>query len=567
MIDNNISDEIKSRLDIVDVISDYADLKKAGSNFKGLCPFHSEKTPSFVVSPQKQIFHCFGCNAGGDIFGFIMRYENVTFPEALETLAKRAGVEFKRSYSSKGGKQNDALYRINEDAALFYSGELNRSKKATGYLKERGLDEDIIKAFRLGYAPQKYGSLLDHLKSKGHSEAQIEKAGLIKYSEKKKAYDMFRGRLIFPICDISGKVIAFGGRIMDTKDAQKAPKYINSPETPVFKKSYTLYGLNEASRAIREKDYVIVAEGYTDVIVCHQYGFKNTVAPLGTALTEGHLKRLRSHTKKLLLVFDGDEAGLMAAKRSMHIIYENGLRGKVLLMPKGEDPDSLLNKKGADGLQKLFPGSKDLVDFFMEMKGDRIEIIRELIEISAKVPDAILRGELVSNISQRASISDIFLTEEVQKFRKKSKKPAQKRERKGVLLPEEQLAGIIFTRPDLSKEIINKLNTEDIEKNPLKNILLSVKEMGKVPPLDNLNSFFTEDESSYITSITIEPGFDEEMIDQIVDDCVAKIRQRKIARRIEELDQHIKIADEAGEHERVEALQKEKNKLKREASR
>ncbi|MEE9523432.1 MAG: CHC2 zinc finger domain-containing protein, partial [Thermodesulfovibrionales bacterium] len=183
MVDDNIIEEIKSRLDIIDVISDYADLKKAGSNFKGLCPFHSEKTPSFTVSPQKQIFHCFGCGAGGDIFGFIMRYENLPFPEALETLAKRAGVEIKRTYSHKGTKQDDTLYKVNEDAALFYSSELAKSKKAMKYFRKRGLDDDTIRSFRLGYAPAKYEALFDHLKGKGYNEAQIEKAGLIKYSE------------------------------------------------------------------------------------------------------------------------------------------------------------------------------------------------------------------------------------------------------------------------------------------------------------------------------------------------------------------------------------------------
>jgi DNA primase len=565
MVDDNIIEEIKSRLDIVDIISDYADLKKAGSNFKALCPFHSEKTPSFTVSPQKQIFHCFGCGAGGDIFGFIMRYDNVTFPEALETLAERAGVELKRSFSKKPKKENEIIFKINEDATNFFIDQIEKHKKAISYFKKRGFTEETMREFRLGYSPSGFESLLNHLKEKGHPESSINKTGLIKYSEKGKPYDMFRGRIMFPISDISGKIIAFGGRILDSKKDTKAPKYINSPETPVFKKSYTLFGLNLAGGAIREKKYAIITEGYTDVIVCHQYGFRHAVAPLGTALTEGHLRKLKAYTKKLLLIFDADEAGTNAARRSLHLIYENGLRAKVLTLPKGSDPDSFLRDRGADEFQKLFPASKDIVDFFISLKGDRIELIRELIEITSKIPDAILRGELVSEIAQKTSISTIYLTEEIQKFRKKDRNVGKRIEEKTTTLPEELLTSIALTRPTYFKDIINKINTEDIEKKQLKNILLKVKDMRDIPSLDNLSSVFSESEASYITSLTIDQGLDEERVSDIIDDCFIKMRKRALRRKIEKIDQYINIADSTGDTSKVDSLLSEKLRLIQEA--
>lgn len=566
MVEDNVIEEIKSRLDIVDVISDYADLKKAGSNFRGLCPFHSEKTPSFMVSPQKQIFHCFGCSAGGDIFGFIMRYENVPFPEAIETLARRAGVEFKKSYSRKKSKENETIYEINEDTTQFYVFQLDKNRGARNYFRKRGLDDSTIKEFRLGYALPKFDTLLKHLKDKGYSENAIEKAGLIRYSEKRKPYDMFRGRIIFPISDISGKVIAFGARILDSIKDPKAPKYINSPETPVFKKGYTLYGINVANKAIREKDYAIVAEGYTDVIVCHQYGFRHAVAPLGTALTEGHLKKIRAHTKNLLLIFDADEAGVNAARRSLRLIYEKGLKAKVLTLPDGDDPDSFLKQNGADALQhKLGSESKSLVQFYLHLKISEDERDRELKEITLSVPDLIQRGQLKNEILRATSNTDIFQEGDSRKLRKKDKRPIPKQDQSKTALPEELLLSIAFTHPEYSNDIINKINTVDIEKNILKDILLRVKEMENVPSLDNMSTVFSESEISYITSLTINTGFDQEKIKDIVDDCFTKIRQKRLNKDIKDIEHRIKTAESSGDDTVVNSLLAEKQKLLKEA--
>ncbi|GBD99652.1 DNA primase [bacterium BMS3Abin07] len=565
MVDNSAIEEIKSRLDIVDVISDYADLKKAGTNFKALCPFHSEKTPSFVVSPEKQIFHCFGCGTGGDIFGFIMRYENIPFPEALQTLAKKAGIEIKSSYSGKQGIETNILYKIHEDSVVFFALHLNKSRKATDYFKKRGLNAEIIKEFRLGYAPSASGALYEFLKEKGYEESVIEKTGLVKFPDKGKPYDMFRDRIIFPIAGVSGKVAAFGARILEAKSNPNIPKYINSSETPIFKKGNMLYGLDVANRNIKDKGYAIITEGYMDVIVCHQYGFRNAVAPLGTALTEGHLKRLRAYAKKLLLVFDGDEAGLMAAKRSLPMIYENGLRAKVLLLPSKYDPDSFLKEMGDREFQKLFPQSRGLVKFYLDLEGDRTEIIGELTRIVSRVPDRILQGELVKEISKETLILDVNIKEEIQNLQKGKKGLRRQQGQSKARLPEEVLLSIAFTNPEYAKEIIKRINIEDIEKIILKDILLKVMEMGNIPSSDSLSSVFSESETSYITSLMMKADYDKDNVKENIDASFARIHKNKLNGKIKEIDQRIKKADSAKDYAAVTSLQKEKMRLKQEA--
>jgi DNA primase len=321
-------DEIRNRLDIVELVSDYVTLKRAGQNYKGLCPFHGEKTPSFMVSPQKQIYHCFGCGAGGDVFSFIMKYEGMEFRDAMELLAKRAGVELKGIDKGQQG-QRQALRTIQAEAMSFYMAHLERSEAASRYLSERGVGEDTRKAFSLGYAPRGWQELYNHLRKKGFKEPFIMQSGLIAKGSKG-PYDVFRERIVFPIFDIQGEPLAFGGRIIGNGQ----PKYLNSSDTALFKKGEILYALDKAKEGIREKGNVMVVEGYLDAIMCHQYGINNAVAPLGTALTSGHLRKIGRFTGNLLLVFDGDQAGKAAAMRSLHMVVEHGMRARVLMLPR-----------------------------------------------------------------------------------------------------------------------------------------------------------------------------------------------------------------------------------------
>jgi DNA primase len=560
----NAAEEIKSRLDIIDVISEYVDLKKSGSNYRALCPFHSEKTPSFMVSPQKQIFHCFGCGAGGDIFGFIMRYDNVSFPEALSTLAKKAGVEVRGAWGQKSVSGTDILYTLHEDAAGFYVSQLEKTGTALSYLIGRGFDRETIKEFRLGYAPARPDSLLTFLRGKGYGDRVVETAGLARFSDDRKPHDMFRDRIVFPINDAGGRVIAFGARIMGNASGSKAPKYLNSPETPIFKKGENLYGLGAAREHIRKKGYAVISEGYTDVIMFHQHGIRTAVAPLGTALTEGHLKKIRAYAKKLLLVFDGDEAGLKAARRSLQIIYENGLRAKVLLLPEGHDPDTFLREKGAREFQKLFPRSKDIVDFYLGLREDRVELIRELMELSAKIRDAILRGQIVTEISQKTGIAGVYLVEEIQKIMKPEKKHNEKTV-KSLSSPEETLLTIAFLRPEHYYDILAKLGEQDFENELGKRVFLKARQLDKSPALDTISSLFDHEEVSYITSLTIRTGFDEEELNTIIDDCLKKLRTRVLKKKIDDMELRIKMAESSGDFSVLDSLLSKKQAILKEA--
>ncbi|HEB02137.1 MAG TPA: DNA primase, partial [Nitrospirae bacterium] len=316
MSSDGAAEEVKSRLDIVEHISDYVQLKRSGANYKGLCPFHNEKTPSFMVHPAKQIFHCFGCNAGGDVFTFTMKHEGLSFPEALALLARRAGVELKPQSGYKKGER-ERLKAAVVEAMSFFQAELKRSKVAGEYINKRGLTPETVKEFSIGYVPQGWHNLLNHLKKKGFKEDVIIKAGLAVKGDRG-PYDVFRARLIFPILDMHGEPVAFGGRVID--DGQ--PKYLNSPESTLFKKSDTLYALSHSREAMRKEGFAAVSEGYLDAIMCHQHGIVNVVAPLGTALTAGHLKKLLRHTEDIVLVFDGDSAGVAAARRSLNLIMD-----------------------------------------------------------------------------------------------------------------------------------------------------------------------------------------------------------------------------------------------------
>lgn len=349
---DEIIEEIRVKNDIVDVISDYVKLKKQGSSYFGLCPFHNEKSPSFSVSPGKQMYYCFGCGAGGNVYTFIMEYENYTFPEAVKLLADRAGVDLpEMEYSEEARKQADlksVILEINKMAGQFYYFRLKQEKGRTGYdyLTGRGLTPDTIKRFGLGYSGKYSGDLYRYLKQKGYSDDILRETGLFGFDEKRGMYDKFWNRVMFPIMDVQNRVIGFGGRVMG--DAK--PKYLNSPETRVFDKSRNLYGLNFARTSRRPN--LIVCEGYMDVIALHQAGFGNAVASLGTALTTQQAALMKRYTKEVLITYDSDEAGLKAALRAIPILKEAGLATKVVNMQPHKDPDEFIKSLGAEAFEE-----------------------------------------------------------------------------------------------------------------------------------------------------------------------------------------------------------------------
>ena len=364
---DELIEEVRSRNDIVDVISGYLRLTKKGSSYFGLCPFHNEKSPSFSVSREKQMYYCFGCGAGGNVFTFIMEYENYTFVEALKMLAERAGVELPEMEYSKEAKEKADLkvsvLEVNKLAAKYYYAQLktDNGKLAHEYLTKRKLSEETITAFGLGYSNKYSDDLYRYLKTKGYSDEVISKAGLISIDERKGVYDKFWNRVMFPIMDVNNRVIGFGGRVMG--DAK--PKYLNSPETIVFDKSRNLYGLNRARTS--RKPYFLICEGYMDVIALHQAGFTNAVASLGTALTSGHASLIKRYVNEVYLTYDSDEAGTKAALRGIPILKEAGITAKIIRMDPYKDPDEFIKNLGAEAFEERIHKARNGFMFSLEI--------------------------------------------------------------------------------------------------------------------------------------------------------------------------------------------------------
>lgn len=546
MKDDRLFEELKARLDIVDVISDYVELKRAGQNYKGLCPFHSEKTPSFMVSPDKQIFHCFGCGLGGNVINFLMKYENLSFPEALKMLAKKAGINL-REYAFKSDDDGfrEKLVEIHKEAARVFAENLERSKNAYSYITGRGLTEEAIRTFSLGYAAKDWHYLSNRLREKGFADSLILQSGIASRGDRG-IFDTFRDRIMFPICDMHGDTIAFGGRVMD--DSQ--PKYLNSPENPLFKKGETLYGLNLAKEGIRKKGFAMIVEGYFDVLMCHQYGFGNAVAPLGTALTAGHLRKLKRFTKKAVLVFDGDEAGKAAAKRSVPLILKLGFASEILLLPEKDDPDSFLRRENGPTFEKLLSKSKSTVDFVWGASiGDRTERVHEVIGIISSAEDLIMKAELIRELSERAGIREDVIREEMKRFVRRSKEPKGKGE---ACLPDRQarfsgagdqsfawdeellLLSAVISFPGRRGDILAAAPVEQFRNPLVKNLLKKLCEADT--GIDSVLASLGDEEKKLVTRLSLNPGFDLEHVDRNIEDCTRKIAMRRFDERSREIE-------------------------------
>src|SRR4051812_38670424 len=369
MFSDNSRERVRSASDIVDVIGSYLPLKKAGGNFVALCPFHKEKTPSFNVNPHKQIFHCFGCHKGGDVFTFVMEYESLDFPEALRRLADRAKIplEEERGAPDQPSRSlKESLFQIHEQIAKRWQTALANEASgqiARDYLAKRGVSQEAIELFRIGYAPDLWDDTVNWARSKDHDLATVEKGGLILKRENADGYyDRFRGRLMFPICDEQGRVIGFSGRIL-TGD-EKAAKYVNSPETPIFIKSKVFFGLDKAKRAILEAGHAIICEGQLDMIACFMAGVENIVAPQGTAFTADHARIIKRFVDEVVLCFDSDAAGQNAAVRALDSLLASGLAVRVATMPAPHDPDSFIKASGPEAFKQLIENAEGFFDYY-----------------------------------------------------------------------------------------------------------------------------------------------------------------------------------------------------------
>ena len=550
---DRLLEEIKARIDIVDFISGYVQLKKTGQNWKGLCPFHQEKTPSFTVSQSKQIFHCFGCGAGGDVIAFVLKHDNLSFHETVTLLAKKAGIPLDVTRTDRKHAERDELIREALHAAgNFYYETLPGAKAAAAYVKGRGISRESIALFRIGYAPPGWNNLLRHLRKSGCSDTIIKDAGLA-VSGNKGLYDMFRDRIMFPIRSVTGSEVAFGGRAMDNT----MPKYINSPETPVFKKSDTLYGLFEGRDAIRSEGFVIIVEGYMDVIICHQHGFQNVVAPLGTALTSGHLQKLRKMTNAAVVVFDGDAAGINAAKRALPLLCQNTFKAHLLLLPEREDPDSYLRKNGSEAFSALLGKAQSIMDFlFSASRGERIDTVREALTLIAQNADPLTADEMLIELSGKTRISEVTLREEFRKVKNKASVPAGResdtRKSKGTR-EEYLLLSAVIHFPEKMDYVLSRLDVNDIRDRTVASLFAKISAAADKDNRDAVLDHAAEEERSIFTRLSVEPGFDLEHVDRNIEDCLMSIEKKKF-------DQRFRQAELSGDLRLFNALLLEKKK-------
>lgn len=432
LIPDHILDQIRHANDIVDVVgSRMPDLKRAGGAFKALCPFHKEKTPSFQVNPQRQLFKCFGCGVGGDVFKFVMLWDRLTFPEAVEQLARRAGIPIELSASRDRGAsgQKEQLFKLHSEVAAFFHGQLMKEASAQiarDYLKKRKVSQEAAREFMIGYSPDAWDAVLQWGAGRKYSPQLLEQGGLVIQREGGGYYDRFRGRLMFPIRDESGRIIGFSGRIM-TGD-EKTAKYVNTPETPIFTKGRVLYGLDKTKRAIIEAKQAIVCEGQLDLIACFMAGVRNVVAPQGTAFTSDHGRILKRYCDEVVLCFDSDAAGQNAAVRSVDELLAAGLVVKVVTMPAGHDPDSLVREEGANRLREVVAGARPFFDFHLDYlctrhdpQSDtgRVQISRALAESLAKVANGVLRATYLQRSAARLGVPEAALREEIAKVRRR----------------------------------------------------------------------------------------------------------------------------------------------------
>lgn len=468
MIPQEKIDEIRERADIVQIVSEYLPLKKSGRNHIGLCPFHSEKTPSFTVNDEKQIFYCFGCGTGGNAFTFLMKQENLSFPEAVRSIAKRLGIDMPLDTKpSNEENQREIMFLANHVAMDFYHQNLLTSPAAENaqmYLKKRGLKPEIIKDFKIGYAPAGRDGLAKFLRNKGISLELAEKVGLVSTKDKD-SYDRFRNRIMFPIMDTRARVIGFGGRSLGSEE----PKYLNSPTSPLFKKGDVAYGMYQAKNVASKEGFVLVVEGYFDLLMLHQYGFVNTVATLGTALTINHLRKLKGYTKEIYTLFDSDEAGKAAAIKSLPLFLEEDIHGKVVLIPAGLDPDDLLQKEGAPKMAHYIQKAKPLMDFFLnslkaklniETLHDKVAFLEEAAPYIANIKNIVERDIYIEKIANVLHIGPDIVLSTV----RAAKIPLYSKEAEGL---KDQQRHHIPT----ANEILNKVDFSKTEEKILKVLL------------------------------------------------------------------------------------------------
>lgn len=564
---DDIIEEVRQKNDIVDVVSQYVRLTRRGSTYFGLCPFHNEKTPSFSVTPGKQMYYCFGCGAGGNVYNFIMEYENYTFGEALKHLADRAGVELpKIEYSREvreKAEQRAELLEINKQAAQYYYYQLRTEGGKIGYqyLSGRGLSEEMMRKFGLGYSDKFGGGLYTFLKSKGYSDERLRESGLFNVDERHGMYDKFWNRVIFPIMDVNNRVIGFGGRVM----GDGKPKYLNSPETKIFDKSRNLYGLNIA-RTTRKK-YLILCEGYMDVISMHQAGFTNAVASLGTALTSGHASLLKRYTQEVLLLYDSDEAGIRAALRGIPILRDAGVSSRVVNLKPYKDPDEFIKNMGAEAFEERLGQASDSFmfrvsiaesEFPMDEPQGQNRFFERCAELLLELKDELERnlyieaivkkyrgqyGVSAEDLRKRVNTLALKGTPAENRTQPKTSGGQNKKKKESASDQAQKLMLTwLVTYPGIFDKVAQYLNAEDfivpLYKEVAQMLFRQREEEGQVNPAKLLNSFTDSEEQREVASLfnaTIHLETQQEQ-DRAFADTLLRIKAESLAEKNRNLD-------------------------------
>ncbi|MCX6353842.1 MAG: DNA primase [Candidatus Aureabacteria bacterium] len=571
MIPQNIVEQIQSANDIAEIVSSYIPLKRAGRSFKACCPFHNEKTPSFFVSPEKGIWHCFGCGDGGSVFNFVMRYERVTFPEAVRLLAKKAGVAIPE-YSTadeREGEKREELYRINEFAAKWFSQQLATpvGKRVHAYLRKRGITDALIGQFSLGYAPDSWEGLYRAARKKGYRRESLLALGLVMQKERGDGlYDRFRNRLMIPICDVSGRVIAFSGRVL----GEGNPKYMNSPESPLFSKSKSLYGLHLSKRSIVDTGTAVVVEGYFDYLTLYSAGITNVVASQGTAFTPDHARILRRYTREgsheVVMSFDADAAGENAALRSVDAFLQEGLRVRVLMLPGGHDPDTFVREKGDGAFRKLMGEAPEYFDFLLErlcrnhgVTGEvgKARIASEFLDALAQVKDEVFREAYRKKLSERIDIAQEYIIREINKRTRSASAPSPDRAERGstpqqpLRLPpgEREIVRLMVEDETIIRQVASELTPEDFRDSHLQTIArraFDLLEREQWAGSSRLLACLADDRCTAVLSMLIteeQPSGDS---GQVVRDCIRYLKRRNLKEELGRITKEISRRERGG---------------------
>ena len=574
-IPDHIIDEIRDRTDIVTVISDHVVLKKVGKNFKGLCPFHSEKTPSFSVSPDKRIYHCFGCGVGGNVFKFLMEIQSISFPEVLKVLAERAGIPLPRNSSDHstdpGHKERESLRKLNEAATRYFQSLLKNPEgglSARNYLTSRHFDAETLERYRVGWAAPTWKGLLTHVQQKSSvTQEQLLKSGLIiKKEDSSTVYDRFRGRVIFPIKDLHSNIIGFGGRSINEEDQ---PKYLNSPETLLYQKSETLFGMDQAKQAIRKENQVILVEGYFDQMRAVQHGVEYVVATCGTALTAKQASMLRNHAETAILIFDSDSAGRSAAEKGFDILLEHGMNVKIVVLPDGQDPDSFIQEQGAESFLEKIRNAKPFMESYIDAlvrespgqtPADKVKMANQILPLLTKIKNTVERSAWLEKFTSKTNIDDRTFLKELSKAltQNQPRMAETKSELAPLLNLEKHLVHLILSDKETAQMVLLEVDPEDFSDPILKNIAQTCRQKidnDEDLRIDQLLGQTEDPETRNVLSRLGLESVEFESPERTMKDCIGKFKNIHLKSKIKDLKLQRLDAAKAGQVERSQELQ------------